>query len=120
MDVHLAHRTIGSVALLDVSGELDLSTVPRLHGELVRLVADHNGTTVAVDLDGVTSLDDAALGVLLGAAGRAREAGGDLVVVCSDHRLRARFTATRFDRAVDVVPTVNDVAGSPDASADGG
>ena len=58
---------------------------------------------MAVDLDGVDVLDDTGLGVLLGAAGRARQAGGELVVVVSDERLRARFEATGFDRAVAVV-----------------
>jgi anti-sigma B factor antagonist len=57
---------------------------------------------VAVDLDGVGVLDDSGLGVILGAAGRAREAGGDLVVVCSDARLVARLQLTGLDRAVDV------------------
>jgi anti-sigma B factor antagonist len=58
---------------------------------------------VAVDLDGVDVLDDSGLGALLGAAGRARRTGGDLVVVASDQRLRDRFTLTGLDRAVDVV-----------------
>ena len=70
---------------------------------LYRLVGDHPARRVAVDLDGVDVLDDTGLGVLLGAAGRARQAGGELVVVVSDERLRARFAATGFDRAVDVV-----------------
>ena len=62
-------------------------------------LADHAGRTVAVDLDGVDALDDTGLGVLLGAAGRARQAGGDLVVVCASEHLRARFTLTGLDRA---------------------
>ena len=55
---------------------------------------------VAVDLDGVDALDDTALGVLLGAAGRGRQAGGDLAIVCASERLRGRFAVTGLDRAV--------------------
>ena len=44
----------------------------------------------------------AAIGMLLGAAGRARVAGGDLEVVCTDPRLLDRFAVTRLDRAVVV------------------
>ena len=62
-------------------GSVDLATLPQLGDALFRLVADHPGQRVAVDLDGVDVLDDTGLGVLLGAAGRARQAGGDLVVV---------------------------------------
>ena len=55
-----------------------------------------------VDLDGVTVLDDSGLGVLLGAAGSARQGGADLVVVCNNNRLRERFDVTGFSRAVEV------------------
>ena len=71
------------------------------------LVADHAGRPVAVDLDGVDALDDVGLGVLLGAAGRARQAGGDLVVVCASEHLRERFTLTGLDRAINVSPTLD-------------
>ena len=48
-------------------------------GYLTRLADSNAGTTVYVDLDGVTVLDDTGLGMLLGATGRARHRGGDLV-----------------------------------------
>ena len=47
-------------------------------------------------------LDDSGLGVLLGAAGSARQGGADLVVVCNNNRLRERFDVTGFSRAVEV------------------
>jgi anti-anti-sigma factor len=126
MDIRLVHRTVGTTPVLDVSGDLDLATVPRFHTELATVVADLVRTsgdasgipTGAVDLDGVTSFDDAALGVLLGAAGRAREGGARLVVVCTDPRLLARFTLTRLDRAVDIAPTVAAVSQVSPAAPD--
>ena len=48
------------------------------------------------------AIDDAALGLLLGAAARAREAGGDLELVCSNERVRARLASTRVDRCIAV------------------
>ena len=92
--------------VLQVSGEIDLATVPRFRDALHRLVTDHPATVVAVDLDGVLAVDDAGLGLLLGAAGRARQGGGDLVVVCSDPRLTHRFTETRLDRAIELRTTL--------------
>jgi anti-sigma B factor antagonist len=102
MEPALVTSAVGGTGVLAVGGEVDLATIPRLRDALVRLVGDHRGATVAVDLDGVGVLDDSGLGVILGAAGRAREAGGDLVVVCSDARLRARLRLTGLDRAVEV------------------
>jgi anti-sigma B factor antagonist len=93
---------LGELRALVLEGELDLASLPRLHDALLRLVAEAGAATVAVDLDGVSALDDAGLGLLLGAAGRARSAGGDLVVVCTEPRLRRRFELTGLARAVEV------------------
>ena len=93
---------LGSIAVLQLSGELDLATLPRFRDHLLRAVGETKGTTLYVDLDGLSALDDAGLGMLLGAAGRARELGGDVVLVCASERLRHRFTLTGLDRAVQV------------------
>ena len=103
MDLRARHDVVGTLPVVALSGSVDLATVPQLTTALYRLIGDHAGARVAVDLDGVDVLDDTGLGVLLGAAGRARQAGGELVVVVADERLQARFEATGFDRAVDVV-----------------
>jgi anti-anti-sigma factor len=102
MDLVCRTAILHGVPVLQLSGEVDLSTVPALHDAVRRLVDDHQGHVVAIDLDGVHAIDDAGLGIVLGGAGRAREASGDLVVVTTSERLRRRFAATRFDRALDV------------------
>ena len=98
--------TVGPLTVLHVSGELDMATLPVLRDHLARAVDEHRGETVWVDLDGVTALDDTCLGMLLGAAGRAREADGDLALVASGDRLRHRFALTGLDRAVTVAATL--------------
>jgi anti-sigma B factor antagonist len=102
MELHRVRVDVGGLPVLQLSGEIDLATAPEFHDALHRLITDHRGQVVAVDLDGVLALDDVGLGLLLGGAGRAREAGGDLVIVCTDDRLLARFALTRLDRAVEV------------------
>jgi anti-sigma B factor antagonist len=93
---------VGNRPVLHVSGEIDLATLPVLHDQLTRAIALHPGATLWIDLDGVTTLDDAGLGLLLGAAGRARELGGDVRVVCTSARLIQRLALTGFDRAVAI------------------
>jgi anti-anti-sigma factor len=102
VDLVCRTATLHGIPVLQLSGEIDLSTAPALHRAVRRLVDDHRGRLVAVDLDGTHAIDDAGLGILLGSAGRAREAGGDLVIVSTSERLRQRFATTRLDRAVDV------------------
>ncbi len=101
-----AVSTVGDAVVVAVDGVVDLAAVGTLHDELVRAIRHHPGETVTVDLDGIESLDDAGLGVLMGAAATARAGGGDLRVVCNRAALRARLESTRFDRAVDVRSTI--------------
>jgi len=102
VQVHTRVDTVGSSIVVAVDGIVDLSTVGRLHDDLARAVRQHPGVTLIVDLDAVGALDDAGLGVLLGAAAVARDSGGDVEVICSRPALRERLTRTRFDRAVTV------------------
>jgi anti-sigma B factor antagonist len=112
MDLRARHDVVGTVPVVALSGSVDLATVPLLSSALFRLIGEHPATRVAVDLDGVDVLDDTGLGVLLGAAGRARQGGGELVVVVTDERLRSRLDATGFDRAIDVVDRLASVSRS--------
>jgi anti-anti-sigma factor len=109
MELVARQTVIGLLQVLQLSGEADLATLPRLSDLLTKLVASSSGTSV-VDLDGLVVLDDAGLGLLLGAAGRARQSGGEFVVVCSTGTLRDRLTTTGFDRAVRVVDNLSAVA----------
>jgi anti-anti-sigma factor len=102
VDLQVRVDTVGDTPTVGLGGLADLASVPLLHDVLTRAVLDHPGETVVVDLDGVVGLDDSALGMLLGAAGRARDLGGDVEIVCSSDTLLERFRSTGLDRAVTV------------------
>jgi len=97
---------VGGATVVALEGTVDLAAVGTLHGDLARVVRRHPGDSVIVDLDAIDALDDAGLGVLLGAAAALRESGGDLEVVCNRPALRERLERTRFDRAVKVRATI--------------
>jgi anti-anti-sigma factor len=92
MQLHTTLDEVGGSIVVTVDG----------HDDLSRAIRQHPGVTVLVDLDAVSVLDDAGLGILLGAAASARGQGGDLAVVCTRPALRERLAVTRFDRAVDI------------------
>lgn len=117
MELQCTTHRVGDHVVVAVSGLADLSTAPHLHSHLRHAVGEHPGGTVLVDLDSVTALDDAALGLLLGAAARAREAGGDIQVVCTHARLRQRLAATRFDQVVKLRSSVASATSIDDATA---
>jgi anti-sigma B factor antagonist len=68
--------------------------------------------TVVVDLLGVTFLDSTALGVLVGALKRCREAGGELPLVITEPRLLKVFEITGLTGVFPIYSTVEDAVGS--------
>ncbi len=102
MDLRTAATTVGGVPTVAVEGVVDLASIAVFRDVLLKTIHANSGCLVVADLDGVAALDDAGLGVLLGAAAAARQADGDFEIVCNDERLRTRLERTRLDRAIDV------------------
>jgi len=71
-------RLQGDRTVVTVSGEIDLYTVPRLHGELSSALAGGGPVRLVVDMTGVDFCDSTGMNVLLAAHRKAREQGGDL------------------------------------------
>jgi anti-sigma B factor antagonist len=111
MDLVLRAFEHDGVPVLTLGGEMDLATLPRLRMHLSRLAADHPGTTVLVDLDGVTAIDDTGLGALVGGLSRAVATGGDLQLVCSSERLLEQLRTCRLDRVFEIHATLADALG---------
>lgn len=93
--------------VVTVSGEIDVATAPSLRDRLQSRVAGGDATIV-VDLLGVSFLDSTALGVLVGALKRCREAGGDLRLVIAEPRLLKLFEITGLTDVFSIHPTVDD------------
>lgn len=109
LSVQVLDRDGWSVVL--VGGEIDITTAPRLRERLIQLVGEGKSRLV-IDLGGVGFLDSTGLGVLVGAARRARTAGGDVVLSgLADHNLKV-FAITGLDQAFVIAGTIDEaVAG---------
>jgi anti-sigma B factor antagonist len=108
------------LVVVAMAGELDLATVPRLRDRLVRVISEHPGEMVVLDLDGLSAVDDTGLGVLVGALRRARVHGGDVSLVCTSAELLEVFALTRLDRAFVIYPDVGAARRESVPSASGG
>ncbi|GAB3575302.1 STAS domain-containing protein [Amycolatopsis endophytica] len=93
------------VAVLAVSGELDLATAPRLEAAFRRLAA-RRPRLVVIDLSGVEFLGSSGLAVLT-SAGTAGTAGIVLRIVAPGS-LRRIFTMTGLDKVLDLHDTVEE------------
>lgn len=107
-DMQVRRRRVAEVEVVAVGGDVDLSALPSLHQTLARAVDDAAGPVV-VELDGATFVDDAALGVIVGAAARARRRDVPFSIVCTEPRLVDRLADTRIDQ---IIPVTDGIAGS--------
>jgi len=63
-----------------IEGELDVSSTPELRGHLDEVLARRGTREIIVHLDRTGYLDSTAVGVLMSALRRAREAGSELLL----------------------------------------
>jgi anti-sigma B factor antagonist len=104
--------------LITLAGEVDVATVASLSERLFPLAA--SGRPIVADLDRVSFIDAAGLGVLAGGARRAAAHGGSLYVVCTRRQTRRLFRMTKLDRVIPLAGTVAEavqLAFGPDATA---
>lgn len=92
-----------------VVGDIDLGTIPYFAQVIFRTIDEHPGQSIALDLDEVGTLDDVGLGIILGAAGRVRASGGELIVIVSGSHMKKRFAITGFDRAVKCIGSLHEL-----------
>lgn len=102
------------IEVIDVAGEVDASTAPRLRDLLIELDSKDNYQLV-VNLDRVEFLDSARVGVLVGAAKRIRAHDGSLGLVCTRPRILKVFRITGLTKVFAIHETVDQAiaAGKP-------
>ena len=93
----------GGIAVITVTGEVDIAIVARLRDRLFTL-AD-TSRSVIVDLDQVSFIDAAGLGALVGAAHRADIHRASLQVVCDRPQTRELFRLAGLDRRLRLTRT---------------
>ncbi len=96
------HRRIGDVVVIELDGDADLASMPRL-AQIFTRGLDAADRSVIIDLDRVTVLDDAALGLLVGTAATARRSGLEFALLATGEAVRGRLSTTRLDEIIDVL-----------------
>jgi anti-sigma B factor antagonist len=116
MELALSTRAVGDHTVLEVGGEVDVYTAPRLRERLIELV-EAGARNVVVDLSRVEFLDSTGLGVLVGALKRLRAVGGSLGLVCAQERLLKIFRITALDRVFSLYDSVEAATAATGADA---
>jgi anti-sigma B factor antagonist len=95
--------------LVTLAGEIDYAAVAGLREPLFALT--DSGRQVVADLDRVSFIDAAGIGVLAGAARRAAVHGVTLHVVCAQRQTRRLFRLTGLDRVVSLAGDITEALG---------
>jgi anti-sigma B factor antagonist len=107
VDLSLSNRSEGNHMVVEVGGEIDVYTAPRLREKMVELVnAGHYD--LVVDMEAVDFLDSTGLGVLVGGLKRVRSHDGSLQIVCTQERLLKIFRITGLTKVFPIHDSVQD------------
>lgn len=90
---------------MEIAGEIDLYTAPRLQSEFTRLLQDGH-QRVVIDMSQVEFCDSTGMNVLLSALKRIKEQGGALDVAAPRPAVRKILQVTGLDSVFTVHETV--------------
>ncbi|HEX6262713.1 MAG TPA: STAS domain-containing protein [Actinomycetota bacterium] len=110
MDLTLEVRTENDTPILEVGGEVDIYTAPKLREKLVELI-DGGSDRIVVDLEQVGFMDSTGLGSLVAGLKRIRERDGELAIVCTREPILKVLAITGLDRVFPVHDSVGNALG---------
>ncbi len=101
VDLEVAVRSESGKAVIDVGGEVDILTAPKLR-EQIHHAIDRGEKDLIVDLLDVSFMDSSGLGVLISALKRTKEVGGSLTVVAATRPVTNVLSLTGLDKVFPV------------------
>jgi anti-sigma B factor antagonist len=107
VDLKLDHHSKDGIEIVDVEGEIDVYTAPRLRELLIELV-NNRFYQLVVNMEKVEFLDSTGLGVLVGGLKRVRAHDGSLDLVCTQERILKIFRITGLTKVFGIHDTVDE------------
>jgi anti-anti-sigma factor len=110
--LELSVRTAGGVTIAELTGEVDIASVPALREQLLRLLRPGSSRLV-IELSKVSFCDASGLAVLVSAGRRARLLGGFLRLAAVSPQVGRVLHLTGLLRSFAIFPTVQAAATGP-------
>src|SRR4029077_5495580 len=95
----------GGVAVVKVTGEVDVSTSSSLRDSLLRVITDENHQGLVVNLAGVSFLDSTGVGVLVGIWHRVCATPGCLTLAAPSRQVRGVLETTGLTKVFHIYGT---------------
>ena len=106
MDLKLGHYARDGIEVIDVAGEIDIYTAPRLRELLIGLVS-RGSYHLVVNMQKVEFVDSTGLGVLVGGLRRVRARDGSLDLACTRQPSLKIFKITGLTEVFGIYDTVD-------------
>ena len=94
-------RSDAGVHIVNVSGEIHVSTAPSFREQL-NAVIENGGTMLVLDLSGVEFIDSTGLSVLLNGLRLVNQRHGRMALVCANPTVMRLFQITSLDATFDI------------------
>ena len=94
-------RSDAGVHIVNVSGEIHVSTAPSFREQL-NAVIESGGTILVLDLSGVEFIDSTGLSVLLNGLRLVNQRHGRMALVCANPTVMRLFQITSLDATFDI------------------
>ena len=108
MDLKVSdYTTDDDLTVINVEGEIDVYTAPKLREKLIDLV-NKGKFHLLVDMEKVEFLDSTGLGVLVGGLKRVRAHDGSLELVCTQERILKIFRITGLTKVFGIHDSIQE------------
>lgn len=101
MDLKINTKSADGVPIIELEGEVDVYTAPRVKSRLVDLV-DEGKFNIVVDLEAVDFMDSSGLGVLVGGLKRVKPHNGGISIVCTKDKILKIFKITGLTKVFPI------------------
>lgn len=117
--LHLDYRLAAGVAVVVVTGEVDVATCHLLREGLLRIVTDEHDRGLVVNLAGVSFMDSTGLGVLVGVWHRLSARRGCLALAAPPGQVRRILATTGLTKVLPVYDLETDAVHACRPAGDG-
>jgi anti-sigma B factor antagonist len=111
IDIKVEARKSGDWAVVDVEGEVDVFTAPKLREQIIALLTG-GSTRIVVNLEKVGFMDSTGLGVLVGGLKRVKEKEGTLALAGAHGTVLRVLNVTGLNSVFPLHDTVDQAVGS--------
>ncbi|MDQ7822733.1 MAG: STAS domain-containing protein [Candidatus Eremiobacteraeota bacterium] len=93
MDIKVVAKQVKKGYVIEVQGEIDVYTSPRVKETINELIEKENYVLI-INLEEVRYIDSTGLGVLIGALKKVREHNGSISLICTNPQIKKIFNIT--------------------------